>query len=713
MSRPVLTTPRLVLRRFTMADAAALVALDADPEVVRHTRAGLAGTAPSLVRVRTETLPAMLALYVRHRHRGFWAAEEAGRFVGWFHLLPVPGDPGAAELGFRLCREAWGRGLATEGARALVETAFARWGVRRVVASALLANAASIRVLEKAGLRPSRRFLFAGRHPAIAFARPLPEGRGPAQDGGVFGEIGEDALATTMDATVETWTVTKPAVSGTRGLVATQHHRASAIGAKVLAEGGNAVDAAIAASFALGALEPWMSGLGGGGLLLIAPRDGPVEAVDFGMIAPRALEVADYPLAEGSGGDLFAWPSVIGNRNVEGPLSIAVPGQVAGMGAVHARFASRPWADLLALAVALAREGLAVDWYASLKITGEAASLSRHEESARTYLPEGFPPAPDWEGALPRLRLGRLAETLARLAEAGADDFYRGEIAAAVVADLHRLGARLSAADLATYRAHIGPALATDYRGARVHSAPGLTAGPTMMHALGLLEARLDPGTAPDLEAYTAYARSFLDAYAERLASLGDTSGAPSCTTHLSVIDAEGTLVALTQTLLSGFGSRVMLPATGIMMNNGVMWFDPRPGRPNSIAPGKRPLSNMCPAIVLAGGGAGFAVGASGGRRILPAVSQIVSFLVDYGMAVDAAFRQPRIDVSGSDTVTADRALGAEMVDGLAERFAVRAAAHAVAPSLFACPCAVARDRQGRQSGAAFVMSPWAAVAAA
>ena len=110
----------------------------------------------------------------------------------------------------------------------------------------------------------------------------------------------------------------------------------------------------------------------------------------------------------------------------------------------------------------------------------------------------------------------------------------------------------------------------------------------------------------------------------------------------------------MTMTLLSLFGSKVMLPRTGILMNNGMMWFDPRSGRPNSISPGKRPLSNMCPTILLREDGQRFALGASGGRRIMPAVFQLISFLTDYGMDVEAAMHQPRIDISGTDLVTLD-----------------------------------------------------------
>ena len=516
--------------------------------------------------------------------------------------------------------------------------------------------------------------------------------------------------------TIETWQIRKPAVRSAAGLVASQHRAASEIGARVLADGGNAVDAAIAAGFSIPAVEPWMSGLGGGGQMLVwLAAERRAVAIDFGMVAPRRLDPADYPLTGDVAADLFAWPSVEDDRNLQGWHSIAVPTWVAGMELAHRRFASRPWANLLAPAIDLAEGGMPVDWYATLKIATGAAVLNRYAESRATYLPGGFPPAGEWGGPLPTIRLGQLAATLRRLAEAGARDFYEGEIARRLVGDLEAGGSRIGLDDLAAVEAREHDALAIPYRGHTVLAAPGLTAGPTLAHTLALTERRLAPaGTAPDGAAYLAYGQSLLDAYAERLAGMGDAdeSRSPSCTTHVSVIDRDGNMVALTQTLLSLFGSKVMLPETGILMNNGIMWFDPRPGRPNSIRPGRRPLSNMCPTVLLRDDGSRFALGASGGRRIMPAVFQLVSFLADYGMSVDEAFRQPRIDVSGRDVVTLDRQLAPEIQAAVADVLATETGQHGVYPALFACPNLVGRLADGGDVGAAFVTSPWAMVAA-
>ena len=515
----------------------------------------------------------------------------------------------------------------------------------------------------------------------------------------------------------ERWTVRKPAVVSSGGVVATQHQAASEVGARVLAEGGNAVDAAVATSFALATVEPWMSGLGGGGYMLVHPAgEGRTWVVSFGMVAPGALEPADYPLTGEAGADMFGWPAVEDDRNMRGPLAVAVPGQVAGLARAHARFGTRPWTDLVAPASALAERGMEVDWHATVAIAATAADLAQDPGCAGAYLADGFPQAAPWTGPAPRIRLGRLAETLRRLAEAGPEDFYTGDIAAAICADMAALGGRLSAADLASYEATIEEAPVTRYRDALVKTAPGLTAGPTLIDVLDRLTASLDPGAAaPGSNAYAAYAGALRDAYAARLRGMGEGAAQEhaACTSHLGVADSGGTIVALTQTLLSPFGAKVMLPQTGILMNNGIMWFDPRPGGPNSIAPGKRPLSNMCPTIVALADGRRAGLGASGGRRILPAVAQLLSFLADYGMSLDDAVHCPRINVDGADLVEADPRLPAEALAALEARFPLSVRPHGVHPSAYACPNAVVWDpRDGTAAGAAHVMSPNASVGA-
>ncbi|HSN39181.1 MAG TPA: gamma-glutamyltransferase, partial [Burkholderiales bacterium] len=388
---------------------------------------------------------------------------------------------------------------------------------------------------------------------------------------------------------VQNWNVRKPVVRSRGGIVATQNRIAGEAGAKILAAGGNAVDAAVATGFALAAVEPWNSGLGGVGFMLIyLAKEKRVAVVDFGPISPRALDPADYPLTGGLTRDLFTWPTVRDDRNVHGPLSFAVPGHVDGLGLALEQFGSMKLAEVMQPAIELADRGMAVDWYLTLKVATMAKELARYPATRDIWLPQGFPPVTAPGAPLERLRLAGLADTLRRLARAGRRDFYEGEIANNIINDIKKMGGILGAADLKNYRARIVAPFAAEYRGTQLALAPGLTAGPSMQRALSALGGlRLQAG-GPRADAFVAYAGILRDTYVERLQTMGETSDHrdPSTTTHLNIIDRHGNMVALTQTLLSVFGSKVVLPQTGILMNNGIMWFDPRPGLPNSLAPG-------------------------------------------------------------------------------------------------------------------------------
>ena len=176
----------------------------------------------------------------------------------------------------------------------------------------------------------------------------------------------------------ETWSVHKPVVSSDRGVVASQNVEAAAVGAAILADGGNAMDAAIATALALCVAEPWMSGLGGGGYMTVYdPRENRVQVVDYGMKAAAGLDPADYPLADDGGEDDWGWPSVVGDRNVTGPMSIAVPGSAAGYGLALETFGTRPWPEVLAPAIALAERGHRVTWWTTLMVAGDARSRDR------------------------------------------------------------------------------------------------------------------------------------------------------------------------------------------------------------------------------------------------------------------------------------------------------------------------------------------------
>ena len=495
----------------------------------------------------------------------------------------------------------------------------------------------------------------------------------------------------------------KEVVTSAGGVVVAQSRRAAGAGAEVLRAGGNAVDAAVATSLALGVCEPWMSGIGGGCAALIQPPGAAPVALDGGMVAPLLLDPAAYPLAGGTGAGFFAWPAVEGERNVTGPLAVAVPGLVAGLGAAHARFGRLAWAEVLAPAIAIADAGHAVDWYTSLLITSSAAELRAQPAAAAHYLPDGLPPSPDWRKGRITLDTTPLARSYRRLADAGAADFYRGDLAAAWLHEAEAAGTWLRRADLERYAARWTEPLGFAYRDATVTAMDGLFAGVTLKGSLDRLAERW-PGGPADAQAYAAYASSLKEADGERLATLGHAAQ-PGNTTHFCVVDGDGMVVSWTQTLLSLFGAHVLLPRTGILLNNGIMWFDPEPGKPNSLGAGKRCLMNVCP-VIGEQGEKRFAFGASGGRKIVSAVAQLASFATDFGMDVGQAFHQPRIDVSGGETVVADSKVPAEAIEALGAVHPVTVTHRTVYPYAFACPAGVMRQGD-TNSGCTEIMNPW------
>ncbi len=494
--------------------------------------------------------------------------------------------------------------------------------------------------------------------------------------------------------------VTRKAVVPTRaGVVASAHKRAAEAGAEVLAAGGDAVDAAVATSFALGVVEPWMSGIAGGGCMVLwraAEKKGYV--VDYGMRSPRALDPADYPLSgQGTNPDLFGWPLVKDNRNAEGAMSVAVPGVVAGMALAHERFGRLPWRDVVAPSVRLAKEGMLLDWYAGLLIASVARSLARDRDAAAMFLEDGqWPPFGTWT-ALSEKRVNQqaLSSSLEMIGKEGSKALYGGEIGEAIAKDVRDKGGSLSREDFAEYKAHFAEPLVVDYRGGRVLAAPGLTGGPTLAFSLEKLKEREKPS-------YVDYAKALDAAWRTRFQTAGDKDG---CTTHFSVVDRAGNLCAVTQTLLSMFGSRVVSPSSGVLLNNGIMWFDPQPGKPNSIGPNKRCLGNYCP-VIGERSDLRFALGASGGRKIVGTVLQIASFLLDHGMTLEEAFHAPRIDMSGTLPMVADTALPRHELEALGKVFETVNARRLCFPYSYAVPAAVLRQGESNM-GCTEIMSPW------
>lgn len=502
----------------------------------------------------------------------------------------------------------------------------------------------------------------------------------------------------------------KAAASSRRGVVAAQNQKAADIGAEVLRKGGNAIDAAVATSFALGVLEPWMSGIGGIGYMQIwDAKKKKAHVINFSAISAAKLDPADYPLQGGTDDSMFGWPTVVEDRNIYGYSSMAVPGVVDGVRLAHETFGTRSWAELLAPAIGLAERGMEVDWFLSLQVTNAARHLAKSPAAKAVFLADGYPPTAEAGGFL---KNDALLASLRQIAKAGGRDYYEGELAKSIVADLAKGGSKISADDLKNYKAQLVEPLRYDYHGKTLLLPPYLTAGPSLRDAFEVARPKI--GATLSAQSYIAYIEGLEAAYEKRLAGMGDTDNGKSCTSHFCVVDGDGNMAAVTQTLLAAFGSCTMLPGSGITMNNGIMWFDTRPNQPNSIGAGKRPLCNMLPTLVLDGDRPWLATGASGGRRIMPAVMQILSFLIDYKLPLEAAFHQPRIDASIMGQPWYDPLHAADVQAAITARFpGALAKRRDPLPLNYACPSAVMFGPDGDCTGMVEIAQPWASVAAA
>ncbi|ODT58513.1 MULTISPECIES: gamma-glutamyltransferase [Paracoccus] len=510
-----------------------------------------------------------------------------------------------------------------------------------------------------------------------------------------------------------TWEPGKAMVEGRHGMVAAQHQVAAQAGADVLAQGGNAMDAAVTTALVLSVVEPWLSGIGGGGFLLWRDgRDGSARSLDFSMMSPRGLRPEDYPLVPGRDDDWFNWPQVQGQRNLIGVHSVCVPGAVAGLSKALAAHGTVTWAEALAPAIAQADKGLEVDWFTALCLSIDAGNLLTDAASTRIFLPDGRAPSLAEGGGLRRLPLTEKAATLRRLATAGARDFYDGQIARDLIADMRDLGGCMDAEDLARYRPRWGTPLRHDWAGGTVLAMPGLSGGPALLDVLAQLDDR--PAAGPEARDYAAFADAIRGAYARRLTERGhaETAVDPGCTTHLSVIDAQGHAVSLTNTLLSRFGSKVTSARTGVLLNNGMMWFDPRPGTPNALAPGVQPLANMCPVLAEMPGGGVLAMGAAGGRQIMPAIAQLLAFRLRHGMDLGQALSHPRLNAS-DPRIRIDRRAPEQSAGLIARHHDVEVVDDILYPVQFAIPSAVERHPDGLLQGMVHPNHPWSAAVAA
>ncbi|HEX7479441.1 MAG TPA: gamma-glutamyltransferase [Polyangiales bacterium] len=493
---------------------------------------------------------------------------------------------------------------------------------------------------------------------------------------------------------------------GIHGAVASAEPHASLVGLEVLRAGGNAVDAAIAVAFALAVTHPSAGNLGGGGFMLVRMHDGQAVAIDYRETAPGAATRDMYLDASGK----------LTRQSLVGARAAGVAGTVAGLGLAHARFGTRPWAQLVSPAVALARDGHAVDAFHA-ELLAKAVTRMREAglpASAAHYL------APDAQPirAGDVWRQPELARTLAYLAEHGPRSFYAGELADKLAASVRQLGGVWTSADLAAYQAVARIPLRFDYLGHEILTMPPPSAGGIVLRqilfASELLHMRDLPWrSAAAMQLYVEAARraysdratwiadpAFVDVptagltdpsyLRARMADIDGSRATPSAaiaagspvreaspqTTHFSVVDDAGNAVSNTYTLNDAFGSLVVVADTGVLLNDEMDDFASQPGTANlyglvqgernKIEPGKRMLSSMTPTIVTKTGELRAVLGTPGGSTITTTVAQVVRALVDYGVPLDVAVRAPRVHHQWlPDQVVIEPEVEADIVAGL------------------------------------------------
>lgn len=510
------------------------------------------------------------------------------------------------------------------------------------------------------------------------------------------------------------------------GVVVTNHPLGSSAGQEMLAAGGNAIDAAVAALLALTVVEPMMVGIAGGGLSHVRLASGEDFVVDALSTAPAAATEDMYTPEDD---DSLSYPRTVGRRNQFGKASVAVPGNLAGWYALHEWQGKLPFADVIAPAIRYAENGFAVTQYLVNAVRQHAADMALDPEISRLYLPGGTPIA---SGA--RLVQGDYAQSLRCIAREGAAALQGGALGRALVdclaGDKGPEG-RLSLDDLHSYRPVRRQPVTGSYRSHEIIGPPPpASAGIHVTEMLNILEgfdlaamdfddpARLhllletiriafeDRRAAsgdPDFvdipvakftsKAYAAEARS-------RLRSIGGSMPVPRGseshnTTHVTVADRDGNIVTATHTINGLFGARFIVPGTGIVPNNYMHNFDPHPGRALSIAPGKRVPTSMAPLIVLKDGRPVFALGLPGAVRIFPSAMQAVVNLIDHRMSLQQAVEAPRVWTEGGHV---------ELEPALAHRAgALRAMGHEVklVPHIGGGMNAIAFAPDGTMTGAA------------
>jgi gamma-glutamyltranspeptidase/glutathione hydrolase len=475
-------------------------------------------------------------------------------------------------------------------------------------------------------------------------------------------------------------------VRGQHAMVASQHELASRVGVEILKKGGNAIDAAIAVGLALAVVYPEAGNIGGGGFMLIRTKDGTAHAIDYREMAPKAATRDIYldkngKLIKGEGS------STIGYR------ASGVPGTLAGFDLAFKKYGSGKvkWGDLVEPARLLAQNGYTLSYRLANLFKAYKDNLSKYPESKRVFLNGG-----KYYGEGDRFVQPDLAQTLGRIEQMGASEFYTGKTAQLIADDMKANGGLITLDDLKNYQAKERTPLTGTYRGYQIITMPPPSSGGiVLLQVLNMLEGYDIRSMGYNSAAkYQVLTEAMRRAFADRAEFMGDpdfaevplatlvdkkyaeqrretinptkaTSSAeighgqivgkePTETTHFTVVDGEGNVVTNTYTLNDLYGSAVTVKGGGFFLNDEMDDFAAQPGKPNmfgliqgeknSVQPGKRPLSSMTPTIVLKKDGSlWFALGARGGPRIISAVLQSVINVIDHDMDIQQAIDAPRI----------------------------------------------------------------------
>ncbi len=467
-------------------------------------------------------------------------------------------------------------------------------------------------------------------------------------------------------------------VSGASALVVSGSPIASEVGAEVLKQGGNAVDAAVAVGFALAVVHPEAGNIGGGGYMVIRMANGNVAAIDYRETAPGRASRDMYLDRQGA----------LTDKSVIGHLAAGVPGSVAGLAEAQRRYGKLSLPQVIAPAVRLAREGFVVDEFRSRSIAGAADRLARFPASRAQFLPGGRAPAPGTT-----LKQLDLARTLQAIADSGPRIFYHGPIADLIVMEMEKGLGLISKDDLASYRPVWRSPVAIKYRGHTIYAMPpSSSGGVTMAQILNMLEGYNPLPEFGSPQAAHLMTEAMRRAFIDRNTHLGDPAfvrmplnrllskqyaaelrgqidpqhasptpafvtspgGEGDHTTHYSVVDAAGNAVSVTTTINSSYGNAVTVTGAGFLLNNEMDDFAAAPGKPNqyglvqgeanAIQPGKRMLSAMTPSIVLdPQGRLMMVVGTPGGPTIITSVTQVILNVIDHHMSLADAVGAPRI----------------------------------------------------------------------